>query len=180
MKNQHARKGSSMTDKDITRIKVGQFAVSIIGINKLLDEMAGTWADKSDDEVGAFMLDRLERSNYIPGSAKDEYGQAFVREFRKHLGQPFIEDAPQGLDIKVLGMGCPQCDSLTKMIMDVLTEINLPAGVDHVTDIKEIARYGIMGSPALLINGKAVAAGSVPSRDKVKKWLVEAGQSLRK
>ena len=64
------------------------------------------------------------------------------------------------------------------MIMEVLTELKLPAGVDHVTDIKEIARYGIIGSPALLINGKAVAVGSVPPRERIKKWLVEASASL--
>ncbi|MGA2402012.1 MAG: thioredoxin family protein [Syntrophobacteraceae bacterium] len=165
-----------MAEKDITQIKVGKFAVSIIGIKPLMDEMAGTHADKADDEIRFFMLDRLGQSNYIPAGAEADYGQAFVREFRKFLGQPYTEDAPQGLDIKVLGTGCPQCHALTQMVMEVLTEINLPAGVDHVTDIKEIARYGIMGSPALLINGKAVAVGNVPSRDRVKKWLVEAGQ----
>lgn len=62
-----------------------------------------------------------------------------------------------------------------------LTELKIPASVDHVMDIKEIARYGIMGSPALLINGRAVAVGSVPHRDRIKKWLSEAnGSSGRK
>ncbi len=167
-----------MAEKDIVQIKVRNFAVGIMGIKKLMEEMAVTHAAKSDREVGSFMLDRLGRDNYIPSSAKEEYGRAFVREFRKSLGQPFTQDAPQGLDIKVLGVGCNQCHALTQMIMEVLTEINIPAGVDHVTDIKEIARYGIMGSPALLINGKAVAVGSVPPRQKVKEWLTEAASSL--
>ena len=167
-----------MAQKDITQIKIGRFGVSIIGIKQLIEEMAGTHADKTDDEVRSFMLDLLGRGNYIPSSAKEDYGKAFVREFRKFLGQPYTEDTPDGLDIKILGTGCNQCHSLTRMIMEVLTEINLPAGVDHVTDIREIARYGIMGSPALLINGKAVCVGSVPPRDRVKKWLVEAGRSL--
>ena len=169
-----------MTEKDITQIKIGRFAVSIIGIKQLIEEMAGTNADKTDDEVSSFMLDRLGRGNFIPSSAKEEHGKAFVREFRKFLGQPYTEETPDGLDIKILGAGCNQCHSLTQMIMEVLTEINLPAGVDHVTDIKEIARYGIMGSPALLINGKAVSVGSVPPRDRIKKWLIEANQSLRR
>ncbi len=167
-----------MAEKDITQIKVGRFAVSISGIRQLTEEMAVTHADKTDDEVGSFMLDRLGQGNYIPSSAKEDYGKAFVREFRKFLGQPCTEDTPDGLDIKVLGTGCNQCRSLTRMIMEVLTEINLPAGVDHVTDIKEIARYGIMGSPALLINGRAMSVGSVPPRDRIKKWLIEASQSL--
>lgn len=167
-----------MAEKDIVQIKIGKFAVGIMGIKKLMEEMAVTYADKGNEEVRSFMLDRLGRDNYIPSSAKEEYGRAFVREFRKSMGQPYTEDAPHGLDIKVLGVGCNQCHALTQMIMEVLTEIDLPAGVDHVTDIKEIARYGVMGSPALLINGKAVAVGTVPPRERVKKWLIEAVTSL--
>ncbi|MGO9416596.1 MAG: thioredoxin family protein [Syntrophobacteraceae bacterium] len=167
-----------MEKEDITENKVGRFAVSIIGIKQLMEEMAATHTDLADDEVRSFMLDRLGRGNYIPSSANEDYGKSFVREFRKFLGQPYTEDTPVGIDIKVLGTGCNQCHALTRLIMEVLTEIKIPAGVDHVTDIKEIARYGVMGFPALLINGKAVAVGSVPPRDKVKKWLIEADQSL--
>jgi hypothetical protein len=163
-----------VAEKTITRLNVSGFSVSIIGITELIEEMAKTHADKPDEAIRSYMLERLERDNYIPGKAREDYGRAFVREFRKLLGQPFTDDAPKGLDIKVLGAGCSQCHALTQMIMEVLTELKLPAGVDHVTDIKEIARYGIMGSPALLINGKAVAVGSVPPRDRIKKWLHEA------
>jgi len=163
-----------MGEKDVTRIKVGRFPVSIVGIGQLMEEMAGTYADRPDAEVGALMLDRLEQSNYIPSSAKEIYGKAFVREFRKFLGQPCTEDAPRGLEVKVLGTGCYQCRTLTQTIMEVLSELQLAAGFEHVTDIGEIARYGIMGSPALLINGKAVAVGKIPPRDKIRKWLIEA------
>lgn len=166
-----------MAEMDITRISVANFSVSIIGLKQLMEEMAKTHADGSDEEVLSYMLDRLGKDNYIPGKAREDYGKAFVREFRKSLGQPCRDDELRGLDIKVLGAGCTQCQSLTQTIMGVLTELELPAGVDHVTDIKEIARYGIMGSPALLINGKAVAVGSVPPRDRIKKWLVEASMS---
>ena len=167
-----------MAEKDITRINVAKFSVSIIGIKHLMEEMAATHADKPDEEVRSFMLDQLGKDNYIPGKAKDDYGKAFVREFRKFLGQPYTDDAPKGLDIKVLGAGCTQCHHLAQMIMEVLTELNLPAGVDHITDLREIARYGVMGSPALVINGKAVAVGSVPPRERIKKWLVEASASV--
>lgn len=167
-----------MAEQESTQIKVGKFAVSIIGIRQLMNEMATTHADRADDEVGSLMVARLGKSNYIPSSAKADYHKAFVREFRKFLGQPFTEDAPQGLDIKVLGAGCTQCHELSRIIMDVLTELNLSAGFEHVMDIREIARFGIMGSPALLINGKAVAVGSVPPRDRIKKWVVEASASV--
>lgn len=167
-----------MAEKDITRINVAGFSVSIIGIKQLMEEMAGTYADKSDEEIGSFMLERLGKDNYMPSKAKEDYGKAFVREFRKLLGQPYTDDVPKRLDIKVLGAGCVQCHHLTQMVMEVLTELSLPAGVDHVMDMKEIAGYGVMGSPALLINGKVMAVGSVPPRERVKKWLTEANASL--
>jgi len=169
----------NMPEKDITRISVGSFSVSIIGMKQLMEEMLKTHPDKSDDEVRSVMLDRLGKDNYIPNKAKDDYGAAFVREFRKFLGLPYKDEGPKGLDVKVLGAGCTQCHQLTRTIMEVLTELNLPAGVEHITDIREIARHGVMGSPALVINGKVVAVGSVPPRERIKKWLVEASACLR-
>jgi hypothetical protein len=163
-----------MPEKDITRIHVGDFSVSIIGIKGLMEEMASTHSGKTDEEVRSHMLGRLDKDNYIPAGAREDYGKAFVREFRKMLGQPYVDDVPKRLDVKVLGAGCVQCTHLTRMVMEVLNELDIPAGVDHVTDLREIARYGVMGSPALLINGKVLAVGSVPPRDRIKKWLLEA------
>jgi hypothetical protein len=163
-----------MADKSITRINVSNFGVSIIGLKEIMEELAGTHADKSDEELQSLMTDRLSQENYIPSKVKNDYGKAFVREFRKFMGQPFTEDAPRGLDVKVLGAGCSQCRALTQTIMEILTELQLPAGVDHITDMKEIARYRVMGSPALIINGKTLAVGSVPPKDRIKKWLLEA------
>lgn len=164
-----------MTEKDITRISVGNFSVSIIGLKQVLNEIGTSLADKLDEQAQTALLERLEKDNYIPDKARPEYGKAFVRELRKFLGQSYADDSPKGLDIKVLGAGCTQCHHLTQLVMEVLTELNIPAGVDHITDFKEIASYGVMGSPALLINRKVVAVGSVPPRDRIKKWLLEAG-----
>lgn len=170
----------TMEEKDITRITVSGFGVSIVGLKQLIDRMAAEHRDGSDEQIRDLMLNELERDNYIPAKARQDYGNAFVREFRKHLGQPYKEDAPQGLDIKVLGAGCTQCDHLTKLVMEVLNELAIPAGVEHVMDMKEIARYGVMGVPALLINRRVVATGSVPPRDRIKKWISEAQASLQR
>jgi hypothetical protein len=77
-----------MTDQEITKIKIGKFEISIIGIKETIAELAPTHADKRDEEIAAVMLERLRPNNYIPGGAKEEYAQAFVREFRKFAGQP--------------------------------------------------------------------------------------------
>ncbi|MBP8645730.1 MAG: thioredoxin family protein [Syntrophobacteraceae bacterium] len=163
-----------MSTNDITRIRVGHSDVSIIGMRSLLEEMVQTHAEQDDEAVASFMLERLKERNYIPNQVREEYGRAFVREFRKFLGKAVPEETAGGLDIKVLGMGCAQCDSLVQILMQLLTELEIPANLEHIRDIREIARYGVMGVPALIINGKVVAVGSVPPRDKIRKWLLDA------
>jgi hypothetical protein len=54
----------------------------------------------------------LEKRNYISEIAKEEYGKAFLREFNKFLGKVFEDASLEGLEIKVLGPGCAQCDRL--------------------------------------------------------------------
>mgnify|MGYP005846988519 FL=1 len=163
-----------MSDLQVSRIKVGKFAVGVIGIKELMEKMAAEYADKDNKEIQQYMLEQLGKNNYIPAGAGEEYGKAFVREFRKFMGQPCEEEASGEIDIKVLGPGCPQCDQLEKTLMELLSELNLPAAIEHVRDMKEIARYRIMSTPALLINGKVLAKGTVPAKDKIKKWLTEA------
>jgi|WetSurMetagenome_2_1015567.scaffolds.fasta_scaffold22853_5 small redox-active disulfide protein 2 len=165
-----------MTEKDITKIKVGKFDISITGIKQVMTELSLSHADKQDAEIAAMMLERLSHDNYIPSGAEEEYGRAFVRELRIFTGQPYQDEPPRGLEIKVLGMGCPQCHRLTQTMMELLTELGFPADLDHVTDIKEIAEYGVMGSPGLVINGRIMAVGTVPSRKKLKEWLIDANQ----
>ena len=55
-----------------------------------------------------------------------------------------------------------------------MAEMNLPADIEHVTDISEISSYGVMGTPALIINGEIKAVGSVPPKVKLKEWLRKA------
>jgi hypothetical protein len=163
-----------MTGKDITRIMVGKQSVSVVGLRSLVEQMAESHKGSGDKEAIEHMMDHLGRQNYIPASAAEEYGHAFLREFRKFMGQPFTEPPREGLDIKVLGAGCNQCDKMTQLVMEVLSENRLSASVEHVTDFKEIAGYGLMGVPALVIDGKAYAVGSVPPKSQIEKFIAKA------
>ena len=162
-----------MSQDDIIQIKVDKHSVGIMGFNDVMEDMAEQYAEKPDDDILSELLNRLSKKNYIPNSAKENYGKAFLREFKKFIGKPHDEDVPEGLQIKVLGPGCAQCDRLEREVMEVLSEINLSADVDHVRDIKEIGTYGVMGTPALIINGKVMAVGKVPAKAKLKKWFSE-------
>ena len=101
--------------------------------------------------------------------------RSLAREFRRQLGQVCPEEKPKGWLLKCLGRDAPTAGSLTRRIMEVMYELNLAADLEHVTDIKEIASFGVMGSPALLINGKVLSVGTVPSKKQLADWLKQAG-----
>lgn len=162
---------------DHSRIRVGDHEVGLIGLKQAIDEITKSHADKPDEEVQETLIERLSKKNYIPGSARREYGKAFVREFRKFLGQPYEEASEESLRIVVLGPGCFQCNGLEQTVMRVLNEMALPASLEHVTDIKQMAEYGFVRTPALVINGKIVAMGTVPSEKQIKEWVTETCRS---
>jgi small redox-active disulfide protein 2 len=106
----------------------------------------------------------------------EDYAKAFLREFKKFLGKPFEDETPEGIQIKVLGPGCAQCDRLEQELMQVMAETGIVADMEHIRDIKEIGRYGVMGTPALLINGKVKSVGKVPPKVNLIEWLKEADE----
>jgi protein tyrosine phosphatase (PTP) superfamily phosphohydrolase (DUF442 family) len=59
-------------------------------------------------------------------------------------------------------------------VREIMTELNIAGELIHVSDMKEIAKYGIMGVPALVINNRVVSVGQTPHRNKIKEWLQEA------
>ena len=165
-----------MAEPDVTQIMVGGHRVGIIGLKPVLETVAKEFVGRPEPEIQAALMERLGKSNYIVPSAQAAYETAFFREYKKFIGEPLPEESGGQLQIKVLGPGCPECDRLERDLMTVMTELNLPADLDHVRDVKEIACYGVMGNPALVINGKVVAAGRVPSKNQLKDWLKAASK----
>jgi small redox-active disulfide protein 2 len=165
-----------MTEPDVTQIQICGHRIGIIGLKPLLEEVARELAGRPDEEIKAELMKRLGKSNYIAPAAEAAYENAFFREYKKSIGEPVPEESTGALQIKVLGPGCPSCEQLEKELMTVMAELNLSADLDHVRDIKEIACYGVMGSPALVIDGKVVAVGRVPPKSQLKEWLRTASK----
>ena len=94
--------------------------------------------------------------------------------FKKFTGKPYEDESHESLEIKVLGPGCARCDGLERELIEVMTEMNLSADVQHVRDVKEIGKYGVMGTPALLINGEIKSVGRVPRKNELVQWLGKA------
>lgn len=77
------------------------------------------------------------------------------------------------MEIKVLGTGCPKCKTLEKMVQNSVSELGLDAEVGKVEDIMQIMQYGVMHTPALVVNGKVVLSGRVPTEAELKNLLTK-------
>ncbi len=75
------------------------------------------------------------------------------------------------MDIKVLGTGCPKCKNLEKITNEAVAKAGVSAQVSKVEDIMDIISYGVMATPALVIDGKVVVKGRVPSVDEIVKLI---------
>ena len=73
--------------------------------------------------------------------------------------------------IKILGTGCPKCQSMTGVVKDVVSENNIDASIEKVEDIMEIIKFNVMTTPALVIDDVITIKGRVPSKDEVKALL---------
>lgn len=75
------------------------------------------------------------------------------------------------MKIKIAGPGCGRCQATEKVVHEVLQQLNLAVDVEHVYDIREYSKLGVTLSPAVLIDGKIVFSGRVPTADELKKIL---------
>lgn len=75
------------------------------------------------------------------------------------------------MEIRVLGPGCKNCHTLEKNTLEAVNELGLNAELTHVTDFAEIAKYGIMSTPGLWVDGKVVSYGKVLTKDEIKTIL---------
>lgn len=75
------------------------------------------------------------------------------------------------LNIKVLGTGCANCRTTLKLIEEAARDKGVAVQLEKVEDIAEIMKYGVLTTPGVVIGGKVVHAGGIPSREKIDAWL---------
>lgn len=78
------------------------------------------------------------------------------------------ESSESAVSIKVLGSGCAKCGALEDAVRAALTELGITAEIEHVTDFAQIAAYGVMTTPALVVDGKVVSYGRVLKKGEAK------------
>jgi small redox-active disulfide protein 2 len=82
-----------------------------------------------------------------------------------------MKDNATMTNVKILGTGCANCKTTQKLVEDVIAAKGVQAQVNKVEDIPSIMKYGVMSTPGVVIDGKVVHSGSVPSRAQVESWF---------
>lgn len=75
------------------------------------------------------------------------------------------------MDIKVLGPGCAKCEKTEKIVKEAVVESGIAASVEKVTDVMEIAGYGVFGTPAVVVDGEVKSVGKIPNKADVLSWI---------
>jgi small redox-active disulfide protein 2 len=78
------------------------------------------------------------------------------------------------LHIKVVGSGCANCIKLAQLCEEAITENHLEADVEKVTDIKQFADLGVFMTPGLVVNGKVLSTGKIPTKSTLTHWLKDS------
>ncbi len=161
-----------MIEKDYCLVLVGDTQVGLIGLKEIFEELKSQ-GDIPESVLKQMLIEKAGKKNYIPHSVKDEYAKALFREFKKSLGEKVEEEKSGFLEVVILGPGCYSCNKLEQDVMAVLSETGIQASLNHITDPKLMAQYGVIITPALVINGKVKSKGTIPSKSTIKKWLEE-------
>ncbi len=77
------------------------------------------------------------------------------------------------MKIEILGTGCPKCKKLTELVEEAVSELGISAEIIKVTDINKIIDYGVMVTPALVIDGNVKVAGKIPGKEEIIRWIKE-------
>ena len=74
--------------------------------------------------------------------------------------------------VKVLGTGCANCKTTFKLIEETAAAKGVAVQLEKVEELKDIMSYGVMSTPGVVIDGKVVHTGGIPSREKIDGWLI--------
>ncbi|MEJ2038794.1 MAG: thioredoxin family protein [Desulfosarcinaceae bacterium] len=75
------------------------------------------------------------------------------------------------MEIKVLGPGCAKCKQTEKIVKEAVAEAGIDADIEKVTDMMQIAGYGVLGTPAVVVDGQVKSVGKIPKKKDVLAWI---------
>jgi small redox-active disulfide protein 2 len=75
------------------------------------------------------------------------------------------------MEIKILGPGCANCQKVEKLVRETVAEAGVEADIEKVSDIMKIAKYGVFGTPAVVVDGEVKSVCKIPKKEEILAWL---------
>ena len=161
-------------DNDTPRqrtIRVGNVSIGLVGFDTALNEVLQK-KEISNQEALHILFESIQKQNYVPAGTEESYKEALLKEYQRAKGEK--RRISGELTIRVLGRPCVSCSRLGTMAIDVLQKLNIAADVENVHELDEIWRYGLINTPALIINDEVKCAGRLPAESEVEEWIKDA------
>jgi small redox-active disulfide protein 2 len=160
-----------MIDGPLPRsLKIGKISIGMIGLDIALNRF-GRDLSLGNEEAAIKIFDEISSQNYIPAGSQNVYFQAIIKEVERLRGDSRNQSGD--LVIRILGPGCVSCNSLQKLVIEIMSDMGIAADIFQVHDLDEIGRFGVMQTPALVINNKLKCSGRLPTRAQIEEWLRE-------
>jgi small redox-active disulfide protein 2 len=80
------------------------------------------------------------------------------------------------MEIKILGPGCVNCQKVEKLVRETVAEAGVEADIEKVSDIMKIAKFGVFGTPAVVVDGEVKSVGKIPKKEEIMVWLGQKAQ----
>jgi hypothetical protein len=156
-------------ENEISHIRIQGNRIGIAGLDEILPAVADMGIE-DERKLRDVLLERVKVRNYIPSHVERKYGDALLNVYYRYLGKEIVEN-DSVLTVRILGIGCTRCEKVRQATLSALNELGIPADVEQVTDPGEIAKYGVVAPPALVLNGKVYPASRLMNRENVKQLL---------
>ncbi len=144
------------------QIRIGGSTIGIIGVDEIFTEVKASTV-KDDKALKQLILEKVKEKNYVPPQLEDLYREDLFDEYKVFTAQQKSRTREPGVpEIRVYGPGCTRCEQMDRAVMEVIARKGLQVDYQYIKDIREMMKLGIMGTPALAINGALVVAGRVP------------------
>ena len=160
--------------EEVSTVNIGGHKIGLMGLSEVFENVKQK-NFSHDSELKKQLLEQVRVQNYVPDSMVDDYALALLREYKKFAGLPVetVVEASTFPFIRILGPGCTACETMEKDVKAILTELNIAADVDHIRDVNQIAEYGMVRTPSLIINDEIVLNGRSLPKSQLKKMIEE-------
>jgi small redox-active disulfide protein 2 len=158
----------------VSRVIIGGRSIGITGLEDVFREVRSEGI-RDIRALKDLILKKIKAMNYIPSSAESTYREDLYEEYLVFTGDlSERKRSSRVVEVRLYGSSCYNCEKLDSMVRETLSRTGTPVDYDYVTDMREIARAGILSTPALAVGGTVIIKGRVPEEDKLERMLLQA------